>query len=247
MLLLPYPIVAIGAGLAIQAAHAAPIRVTIVSSSIQPLDGPAPFHSPPFAPPLWNAPPALPKKHGCGGLRNKALDIANSLRKALGLELVETDEPVGEVHIMPFFRPDGKHPIIEEPLIKLVPVFEDKPAVKLSSFPPGPHHRLIPQIEAIPLVDDQNFVQRIHTALVALGPWEARAVAFVLGCGIGVLFRMIWVFAVLLFRKGPSEDESTEAQYALVIESANDAEEPPKYDSNVAAPGGFADEKSGLI
>jgi hypothetical protein len=73
-------------------------------------------------------------------------------------------------------------------------------------------------------------VQRIHAALVALGPWEARAVAFVLGCGIGVLFRMIWVFAVLLFHGDRSEEDTDEAQYTLVIENVRDAEElPPKY------------------
>lgn len=38
-----------------------------------------------------------------------------------------------------------------------------------------------------------------------LGRWEGRAVAFVIGCGIGVLLRMIWVLALVTFRtvRGP--------------------------------------------
>jgi len=55
------------------------------------------------------------------------------------------------------------------------------------------------------------FLHRIHRALMSLGPWEGRIVAFVLGCGIGVLLRMVWVLAVLLVRgvRGIPEREET--------------------------------------
>ncbi|GBE78802.1 hypothetical protein SCP_0116950 [Sparassis crispa] len=33
----------------------------------------------------------------------------------------------------------------------------------------------------------RSFLRGVHFALMALGPWEGRAVAFVLGCEIGAL------------------------------------------------------------
>ncbi|QRW08368.1 hypothetical protein RhiLY_07367 [Ceratobasidium sp. AG-Ba] len=44
------------------------------------------------------------------------------------------------------------------------------------------------------------FYVRLTHALSSLGPWEGRAVSFVLGCGLGVLLRMLYVFAVLIVR-----------------------------------------------
>ncbi|CCL98187.1 uncharacterized protein FIBRA_00181 [Fibroporia radiculosa] len=76
---------------------------------------------------------------------------------------------------------------------------------------------------------NKPFLRRLHFALMALGPWEGRAVAFVLGCGIGVLLRMVWVMGVVLARmiSGRRNDESAEDVFDL------DAEEilvpPPQY------------------
>jgi hypothetical protein len=56
------------------------------------------------------------------------------------------------------------------------------------------------------------FLHRVHRALISLGPWEGRIVAFVLGCGIGVLLRMFWVLTVLLarsIRNTPEHEEET--------------------------------------
>ncbi|KAH8806887.1 hypothetical protein DL96DRAFT_1473897 [Flagelloscypha sp. PMI_526] len=83
-----------------------------------------------------------------------------------------------------------------------------------------------------------SFAQRIQSALMALGPWEGRAVAFVLGCGIGVLLRMVFVMVILSYRaiKGSSrkeEEDESEVQYAVIYEYQDDAEEiavpPPNY------------------
>jgi hypothetical protein len=52
---------------------------------------------------------------------------------------------------------------------------------------------------------------RLEGALMALGPWEGRAVAFVIGAGIGVLIRMIWVFGILIARGCSSDDKEYEA------------------------------------
>ncbi|KAF9814075.1 hypothetical protein IEO21_05315 [Rhodonia placenta] len=84
------------------------------------------------------------------------------------------------------------------------------------------------------------FLRRLHFALMALGPWEGRAVAFVLGCGIGVLLRMIWVLGVVLVRAvsyGRQSEEHDNVETIFVM--ASDAEEilvpPPQYtDEKVA-------------
>ncbi|KAH9949080.1 hypothetical protein B0H21DRAFT_168925 [Amylocystis lapponica] len=78
------------------------------------------------------------------------------------------------------------------------------------------------------------FLRRIYFALHHLGPWEGRAVAFVFGCGIGVLLRMMWVLAVVMVRAVKTRTSS--APVAL----DEDAEEivfeaPPQYvDEKVA-------------
>jgi len=83
-----------------------------------------------------------------------------------------------------------------------------------------------------------SFLRRIHRALMTLGPWEGRAVAFVLGCGIGVLLRMVWVFTVLVARavRGDLSDEPSEGGYeqvAVLLPLDVEAEEifvaPPEY------------------
>ncbi|CAE6448876.1 unnamed protein product [Rhizoctonia solani] len=46
----------------------------------------------------------------------------------------------------------------------------------------------------------EPFVARLSHALAALGPWEGRVVSFVLGCGLGAILRMLFVFGVLIRR-----------------------------------------------
>ncbi|CAE6469284.1 unnamed protein product [Rhizoctonia solani] len=46
----------------------------------------------------------------------------------------------------------------------------------------------------------QPFMHRLAHALAALGPWEGRVVSFVLGCGLGAILRMLFVFSVLIVR-----------------------------------------------
>lgn len=90
-------------------------------------------------------------------------------------------------------------------------------------------------------MQDSSFTQRVMDALLSLGRWEGRAVAFVLGCGLGVLIRMIWVLVVVAFRavKAPCSssaphDEGYEAVYAEELFVA-----PPEYT--------YQDEKSGEV
>lgn len=46
----------------------------------------------------------------------------------------------------------------------------------------------------------QTFLRRLRRSVAALSPWEGRALSFVVGCGIGALLRMFFVFTVLVFR-----------------------------------------------
>ncbi|KAJ3778454.1 hypothetical protein FB446DRAFT_713595 [Lentinula raphanica] len=77
-----------------------------------------------------------------------------------------------------------------------------------------------------------SFVRRLHFAIMTLGPWEGRAVAFVLGCGLGVLLRMLWVLSVVAYRTFKGEGNNREPLY-FAIPNQYDAEEvfvpPPVY------------------
>ncbi|KAL7281829.1 hypothetical protein ACG7TL_005152 [Trametes sanguinea] len=103
-----------------------------------------------------------------------------------------------------------------------------------------------------------SFLRRVHHALVVLGPWEGRAVAFVLGCGIGVLLRMVWVMALVTVRaiRGPSSDRDSSApsQEGIIVDGYTydvvfdeDAENilvpPPQYTVAAHAPIEVADTK----
>ncbi|KAI0369617.1 hypothetical protein BV20DRAFT_945602, partial [Pilatotrama ljubarskyi] len=82
-----------------------------------------------------------------------------------------------------------------------------------------------------------SFLRRVHHALMALGPWEGRAVAFVLGCGIGVLLRMMWVMVLVAARaiRGPSRgEESDEDGYDVVFDDEAELLVPPPQYTVVA-------------
>ncbi|KAK0213319.1 hypothetical protein DFS33DRAFT_1288149 [Desarmillaria ectypa] len=178
--------------------------------------------------------PSVTHGRPCGGgrrFREKAVKLSNSFRQALGLPLIESDPKAdttvhgGVVRIMPFI---GGPPTI----VQLNEAGDEGKTrggdrVKVVNALPVAHghhghHRMR-------LNSQESFTSRLHYALMMLGPWEGRAVAFVLGCGIGVLLRMIWVLALVSYRafKGEREtDEYSHLQYG-------DAEEivvaPPTY------------------
>jgi len=72
-----------------------------------------------------------------------------------------------------------------------------------------------------------------------LGRWEGRAVAFVIGCGIGVLIRMFWVLAIVSYRvcRGYRDDgyvtvtvmEEYDSDYETVISAPSPKTGPPRY------------------
>ncbi|KDQ55648.1 hypothetical protein JAAARDRAFT_37052 [Jaapia argillacea MUCL 33604] len=222
---------------AIQQASASPIRVVVVTSH-QEVSTPG-FISPNYG--VTNPDVAQmmhsgtyrqsgtvhhSHAHFCGRMRAKALEISNAFRKALGMSPIETETPAttdsNTVHILPFIGTPLPTP-------SAVPVTGFKGAEMSDEREPDmrmTHHR---PARLRMKCHRPSFMRRVHRALMTLGPWEGRAVAFVLGCGIGVILRMFWVMAIVTARlfKGKKE----EYEYDIVFEQ--DAEDilvpPPQY------------------
>ncbi|KAF9557965.1 hypothetical protein CPC08DRAFT_28275 [Agrocybe pediades] len=182
---------------------------------------------------------------GCAGarmnrFRQKGIEISNAFRKALGWPLIAEPSivhvppmeskpgeiPKGMVQIMPFIG-------TPQPTIKVVEWTGNKDA-SVHRLPPNHVHHHHPHghrfHHGVP-----PFAVRLHHSLMNLGRWEGRAVAFVLGCGIGVLLRMFWVLAVVFYRavKGSKAEEH---EYTHIIIDAGDVDDetvvhspPPTY------------------
>jgi hypothetical protein len=171
----------------------------------------------------------------CSGMRAKALAISNAFRKALGF-------PAIEVH--PHLSTNGEKEI-HGGLIRILPMpfigtFANE-AGQVQSEVQGEeekhhkHHHHHHHAEGKGKGKKfkhrcGSFARRIHKALMALGPWEGRAVAFVIGCGIGVLLRMVWVLFVITYRtiRGERDDE---IEYSEVVYDEQEvmAPPPPQY------------------
>jgi len=210
------PLLVAGAGFA-QLVSASPIRIIITEVSSNLRFGHAVAnannvnvaHLVPLGPPTNLDDAGRPKKphhHSCGGaLRNKAILLSNAFRKALGFSVIEDHPRPMKEHIVhfPIHFASGPPPLENE---------------HSHGHSRTKHHH-------------GSFMRRMHHALTALGPWEGRAVAFVLGCGIGVLLRMVWVMCIITYRliKGGRDEE---ADYAVFI-FEQDPEElvvpPPQY------------------
>jgi len=112
----------------------------------------------------------------------------------------------GVVHILPFIGNPN------------TPTFVDVGKGETDGERPGPPHHRFRCRGGI-----RGFMMRLHRSLNALGPWEGKVVAFVLGCGIGVLIRMVWVLAVISYRsiKGGREPENTQTEYSFVLDQSD--------------------------
>jgi len=175
------------------------------------------------------------QKQPCGAgaaaarIHEKAINISNAFRLALGMDRIEahpTAVTPGFVHLtaLPSAipNPEGHH---------------RHPHHHHDHHHEHHHHKSHPP--------KTTFMRRIHLALTSLGRWEGRAVAFVLGCGIGVLLRMFFIMGVVLYRSirvGSSDDEEDVRAAYQIIRLYDDAEElavpPPHYivDEKVAVP-----------
>jgi len=212
------PLFVAGIGLAAQQINASPIRLIVVSSHQEVTPSVRVGHAGGDNANANNDAinMVMPTEDSpCPGkfIHEKAIRISNAFRKALGLPLIEISDAAAQteaedlVRIMPF-------PFIGTP--------SNLDHVEGNRRVDGVRHRVSP-VRHHPLHHNKHhhhkasFMRRVHHALMTLGPWEGRAVAFVLGCGIGVLLRMVWVFAVVTYRliKGENEDVP---EYTLICE-----------------------------
>ena len=126
------------------------------------------------------------KKGPCGRnrLRQKAVEISNLLREALGLPLIKSGNPHadGEVRILPFigspniFAPvHGKD---ADGAIKFISLDSPHDGNHHGYHAHGRHHH---HHKGNHHFGKGSFINRIHYSIMNLGRWEGRAVAFVLG------------------------------------------------------------------
>ncbi|CAL1705982.1 unnamed protein product [Somion occarium] len=204
----------LAAGLAMQAA-ASPIRVVVVTSHQE--MSPVPFGHPIGDRPvlghmmrpdmmtatnaaIQNDPSAGRRGHLCGLMKEKGLIMANKFRQIFGLPLIETVHPT-----KPHIEPTPNNPNNTDGAVHILPFIGTpiaRPGEGQVHGRPHFHHRY-----------HDTFLKRVHHALMTLGPWEGRAVAFVLGCGIGVLLRMIWVMSLLTIRMFRSGNRASDEDF----------------------------------
>ncbi|KAI0284520.1 hypothetical protein BC826DRAFT_1055813 [Russula brevipes] len=195
----PYLILA-GAGLA----AASPLNVRISTTEVSAIRfGHAAANSPPV---VGSEPKPTRIRHICKNMQKAVQDTATRFLTIIGIHISGPRRGVTRIQIT-------HH--------KLVPAPDGAPPFMIKAGGPegGPrpgmalmHHKVQKGCHS-----RAPFLQRVHRALVSLGPWEGRVVAFILGCGIGVLLRMFWVLAVLLARGGrstPEREEETILVYA---------------------------------
>ena len=122
------------------------------------------------------------RRRPCHGIKDKALSISNKFREAFGLPTIDPDAgrtelllppPHADFRIMPFvpMGHNGKGPVAEDS-----PFNKEGGVVRIGG--PGHFHGMGgPRQHRF----HPSFLHRVHRALMILGPWEGRAVAFVLG------------------------------------------------------------------
>ncbi|PPR04406.1 hypothetical protein CVT26_004231 [Gymnopilus dilepis] len=222
---------------------ATPIRVVIASAQQDgsevvenlrfghavPISGP-----PPPAVATWKAATtegaqvgAAPVRKPCRGrmsrMRQKSVEVSNAFRQFLGLPLIDAHPHPHHVAILPvgapFIHPEGQDPpsVVEYKVIHASNSSIDRPHHRHGKFP---HHQMWKK---------QPFTERLNHALLHLGRWEGRAVAFVLGCGIGVLLRLVWVLGIVMYRavRGRRGDDHEYTEVAFIEEYDEPAMQSP--------------------
>jgi len=190
------------------------------------------------------------KKGPCraGRYRQKAVEVSNIFREAFGLPLIKSGihhlKLDGKVEILPFIGtpPSVVHGKDKEGVTEFstfdIPKEDDgvhrhhHHAHGRHRHRKGHHHHRFGK---------GSFLSRVQYSIMNLGPWEGRSVAFVLGCGIGVLLRMLFVLTVVTFRamKGREQDEHEYSQITIIEEFVDG--------SSKSAPPSYGDEKVPVV
>ncbi|GJJ06520.1 hypothetical protein Clacol_000712 [Clathrus columnatus] len=206
----------LSAGLAISQVSASPLRVVVVTHTEATV--PAHIHmgqgnvashkmqSIPVYNSLATATADMnrrPQRKGC--LRHKAMQATNWLRVSFGLPPLDELEEKKNFVALPIGMVDGK-------------------------IPHHGHHHHGGKFHI--KHKSQSFIDRLTRALIMLGPWEGRAVAFVLGCGLGVLVRMLWVLTVVTVRTIRGRSEEDDVIDVVIFEEQEHLLPPPEYEQS---------------
>ncbi|KAI0699893.1 hypothetical protein C8T65DRAFT_658902 [Cerioporus squamosus] len=162
----------------------------------------------------------------CQSMKDKALDATNALRQMLGLETIKPDIRV--MHhphhvelqggaatgpVIAFKDHKGALPVLPFVGTPVRPAF----APEGEEGSPGEHQgNRTMWVHRHPHRLRGSFLRRVHHALMSLG------------CGIGVLLRMVWVMVLVTaraFRGSRNED----AEYEVVFDEAELLVPPPQY------------------
>ena len=173
--------------LALQAT-ASPIRVVVVTSS-QEIAAPIPLapvaHFRPnvemmAATTMIQNGPGAGRPHGpCGGMKAKGLMMANKFRQIFGLPPIEPFHPDHSAFKIMNETDLSNKPAEDHDAVRIMPFIGTPPARPTEERMRGRphfHHHFHHQKD--------SFLERVHQALMSLGPWEGRAVAFVLGTSL---------------------------------------------------------------
>lgn len=128
---------------------------------------------------FWNRNGKSPARTLKRNMRAKAITMANWVREKVGLPLIQMPE-VGRIHgvVKPGFVTilESSHQPHQEPDIHVSSVQGGHHVQHEGKWTPHAHHRHGWRAT--------SFSGRLNKALMTLGPWEGRAVAFVLGKSI---------------------------------------------------------------
>jgi len=154
----------------------------------------------------------------CATMRGKAIEISNGLRNMFGLTLIDP-EVLHKDHLGSPHR-HHSNPNAEVGMTCYGGVKEGAVVTQECRRHANHHH---------------NFLQRFSRVFVALKWWEGGAVAFVFGCGLGVLLRLMWVLAIVSYRVGFRGESVDEAYDDAPAEETVTLLAPPKYTENAVA------------
>jgi len=192
-------------------------------------------------------PPKEAHRRPCAMKKYKGMSLSNAFRQAMGLPLIEKN-----------ISPNQADKMVHGGLIRLMPnhavgdeehqsgrvgqwhrIGDDEKKVHQEHEHDGQlgrhgrHHGHAHAHGHHGPHAHMNFFHRITIALASLGPWEGRAVAFVIGCGLGVLMRMLFVLAIVAVRavKGRNaDDEEVEYREIILVTDATEiVAAPPQY------------------
>jgi len=157
------------------------------------------------------------RRKPCASMRGKAIQISNSLRNMFGLMPIDP-EHLQKDHSTSSHRHHEANGAVG---VTYVGRIKNGEVVAQGRHRHANHHH--------------SFLQRFSRVFVTLKWWEGGAVAFVFGCGLGVLLRLVFVMAVVSYRvgfRGESVDEICDdptGEETVVLLA------PPQYTETAAA------------